>query len=915
MPLKSQTVKLFKFVSLLAIIPILLYISHLFIADLILHNIILTYIEPNKNGVKLTTNKYDDIDFKTHYWDAPNINFKHNIANSITDVFTALYVNNTSDFIFKAEADDACSVWIDGHIFINQNRDIPRYANIKTRSLKLRSGYHLLHLRLYNGPGQSRLVISMSDGNTDSFKVIDNKKLYVIDLGNIVFWSGIIELINTYSLTLAIWTISLVIFIGVIAFIYLSLPPHITFSYCWQSFNPNLETHQNRGTKITYRPDIDGLRCIAILGVLLFHAKISLVSGGFCGVDIFFAISGYLITSILIREWTKNGSINFLNFWARRTRRLAPSALLVVLVTLIVSQYVMSKLQGYFAACDAIHASTYIINWTKLFSATNYFQDTSDLEPFLHYWSLAVEEQYYLYITLIFTIAFIIKRFFVNDFSWSTIKVITSLLLVSGALSLFANFYYIGIAQPIAFFGTHTRIWQLVVGACVALIEQRGFIPKKSVRSVSAWAGLAAILVSNFLYDEDLSYPGYYALLPTFGAFLLIFAGINSDNASKPVLLKFASKRLPVTIGKLSYSLYLWHWPVFILWRTYFGNWDVFDIALTILITFILATLGHVLVENPLRFSQWLLTRPVKSLVGAVAFLCIVISVGVSVRTHMITKGIIVLNSGKAYSAIQISKDIPDIYKAGCHLNTTQNTYSSCIFGQRDSNKKVFIIGDSHMAQWFSALDKIGKDEHFALYARTLASCPPFLRPTWNRRWKGEYSECTRWNERVLVEIEKTKPDVVIASFAAQYTLLDDNGKIIPKEKRFEAMRQAERKMIKRIRATGAQVVLIKDTPRFNIDPLNCLVSNPRNSQKCITARSKACIHLSPLSITAGSNIPGVHLLDMTEIFCKGDNCFVADDERVFMRDDHHIASSFALSIADVFRKKLSPILTQVLRQ
>ena len=190
---------------------------------------------------------------------------------------------------------------------------------------------------------------------------------------------------------------------------------------------------------LQYRPDVDGLRAVAVAGVIFFHAGFSHFSGGFAGVDIFFVISGYLITSLLFFELDRTGRIDFVNFWARRTRRILPSALLVIAATVAAAYILESNLRFFYAAQDAIYAALYVINWHQLAASLDYFNDDAGNGLFVHYWSLAVEEQFYLFLTVVFAVALGVWRAARNGVSWTVGQVAIFLLVIVGVFSFIAN--------------------------------------------------------------------------------------------------------------------------------------------------------------------------------------------------------------------------------------------------------------------------------------------------------------------------------------------------------------------------------------------------------------------------------------------------------------------------------------------
>lgn len=658
--------------------------------------------------------------------------------------------------------------------------------------------------------------------------------------------------------------------------------------------------------KLGYRADIDGLRAIAVMGVLLFHAGMPGLSGGFVGVDIFFVISGYLITSILIYEQDKTGRIDFLNFWARRTRRLFPSALLVIIVTLVISWFILTGIDFYYAVRDAIWASVYFINWTKLFSAVQYFDEGGKEGPFLHYWSLAVEEQFYLFMTIIFLLTVNIKKA-IKKLSWNTGKIIIALVVLSSLISFTANIYYIQETQPIAFFSSPTRIWQLGLGATISFVERSNFIPSNQSRQLASWLGILMMAAAITLLDSNFAYPGICALLPSLGAAIFIFACSNEQKQERALPSRFLSMKLPVAIGKTSYSLYLWHWLVFILWKTHYKTWSVVDVFYTLVITFALSIITYFMIENPVRFSRVLSKRPVTSLCGAITLSVGFVVFASQIQNRFAAQNLIILNNGEAFVAEAIRKDLPEIYRSNpsCHIGQRDTDLLPCQFGKTDSNKSIMIFGDSHMAQWFAPIEKLANEKGLKLYSRTKSSCASVDIKLWNNNWKREYTECNAWRDKVMHEIKRIKPDIVVLANASRLKPIDGGGNRLEGQERIEAFREAERATIERIRQTGSKVLLIQDTPWHSFDPFSCLQENKGSTENCRTPVSEALSTNSPWSVNINLDVQGVYVLEMNEHFCDKEYCYVANEEFVLVRDKHHVSKIYSLALFQPILNKL----------
>ncbi len=663
-------------------------------------------------------------------------------------------------------------------------------------------------------------------------------------------------------------------------------------------------------SKLRYRPDVDGLRAAAVAGVVLFHADIPLLSGGFAGVDIFFVISGYLITSLLFLELDQTGRIDFTNFWARRTRRILPSALLVVVATVAGAYVFASHLQFFYAARDAIYAALYVINWQQLAASLDYFNEEGN-GLFLHYWSLAVEEQFYLFLTLVFALALGSLRFISQKVSWTSGQVAVALLAVVGVLSFAANIAITPEAQPVAFFGTHTRIWELCLGSGAALLERRGWTPGAPLRSALAWLGSAAIALTFVVYDaQEIAYPGLYAVLPTLGAALFILAGLNASGGVPPLPLRLGSALIPVAIGKLSYALYLWHWPVFELYQDYFGSWTWLDRAIALGITVLLSIASHVLVENPIRFNKGLSARPVQSLGAAlVTTLLIVLATGYLERQaggeH------IVLPSGTALDPTAIREVGLRAYTERCHLRFKEVQHPACIYGRRESARRVFLLGDSHALQWFPAVERVAEKYDLALYSRTKSTCSVADISVINKKLGRVYHECDEWRARVLEEIEQVKPDMVLIGLSSRHIpVRPGTNEQLEGEERRLALAEAERRTIGRIVAAGVQVVTIADTPWLPKDPVDCLIKNSRRTWLCRWPKNEALERdRFPSSFSHDRPPQGVTVIDLSDQFCWDGFCHAANESQVIMRDKHHLTASFAASLSVALEQRLRGVL------
>src|SRR5487761_1979555 len=339
------------------------------------------------------------------------------------------------------------------------------------------------------------------------------------------------------------------------------------------------------------RGDIEGLRAIAVVLVVLFHASIGGFSGGFVGVDVFFVISGFLITGLLLRERQASGTISLSTFYSRRARRLLPAALLVLLVTLGASILLLPPLLIPGVATDTASAALYVSNMGFAMQATDYFAVGQAPSPILHFWSLGVEEQFYLFWPVLVLIV-------ARGASQPARRVGVALFAIAGTSFVFA-LWLTSAAQPWAFFSLPARAWELALGGILALAGTRLRLVPERAAAAAGWIGVALIVLAATVLNETTPFPGYAALLPTVGAALVIVSGARVTAAGPARLLGTA---IPRFLGRISYSLYLWHWPVLVLPAVAAGlPLPLPERVALVVLAVVLAAATNRWVEDPLR--------------------------------------------------------------------------------------------------------------------------------------------------------------------------------------------------------------------------------------------------------------------------------------------------------------------------
>lgn len=454
---------------------------------------------------------------------------------------------------------------------------------------------------------------------------------------------------------------------------------------------------------LPYRPEIDGLRAVAVLPVLLFHAGLG-CPGGYIGVDVFFVISGYLIGSLILRE-CEAGDFRFSRFWVRRIRRLFPALAVTLTATALAAWFLFipAHLEETGAA---LVAQPLLIANVLFWSQSGYFETASQYQPLLHTWSLAVEEQFYLFLPLL--LVPLLKR-------GRQPAVIATWLFIAASFtwSLHATAHF----PSAAFFLLPSRIWELDLGLALALLPRAGFRDPRT-NELASLAGLAAILAPVFLHDEGTVFPGVAALAPCLGTALLIFANTGSLTSSGRLL----ASPLPVWIGKISYPLYLWHWPVLVFARYWWiGSPPEFLVLLVLAASFLLAWATWRWIERPVReMSVFATTRPL--VLASVACSILLVAIG---AIYDVKNG---FPDPATASTAAPGKEAIEGFHA---MRAWDRKGGPFIAGSREAGaKRLLLWGDSHAMATLPVLDELGKEFGVAVYA----ACEPGNAPLFGTR-------------------------------------------------------------------------------------------------------------------------------------------------------------------------------------
>lgn len=630
-----------------------------------------------------------------------------------------------------------------------------------------------------------------------------------------------------------------------------------------------------------YRTDIDGLRAFAVIPVVLFHAGYSVLSGGYVGVDIFFVISGFLITSIILREIHRD-QFSLVQFYERRIRRIYPAALAVAIATLIVAALVIPDGQFKKMGWALIFMNLYSTN-ILFFKQSGYFNADSALNPFLHTWSLSVEEQFYLFFPLFLVFA---TRLFKG-------KVFQCLL--GATIFSFVVCVYVTYKWPAsAFYLIPFRAWELALGALIAIGGARWKLRRGNAEALSI-VGLAFILFSIFVYTEDTVFPGVAALLPCLGAALLLQAGSVSENRfnvlmGNPVLRYF---------GLISYSLYLWHWPVFVLARFIFpGGLGTGGQIAQIAIACALAHLSWRYIEAPFRnktifgkrnnlFAFFGATSAATLVIGAI----IVYSNGLKIRMP---------DAAQQYAQAGFDNN-PD--RKMCHGDDGKNMAPEefCVYGDKTATPTFALWADSHGAELTPAIGSLLEDSHRSIKMFTYSQCPPALGfSTYTRQG------CIAHNDKVLAYLQQHQ-EIDTVFMIAHYRVYETDEYHEQFETGFE-------RSVAELKAANKKVVVIYPIP-------GAIYSIPMMASS-LAMRGASIDELAiPFAYYATLNKRAIALLDAQRdvsrlhpeaVLCETDHCKVAVNNKLLYFDSNHLNMFGAKYLTGVLRDEILPPSTEV---
>lgn len=647
--------------------------------------------------------------------------------------------------------------------------------------------------------------------------------------------------------------------------------------------------------QLGYRGDIEGLRALAVALVVGAHAGIPWLAGGFVGVDVFFVLSGFLITGLLLREMEGTGSIALGAFYLRRLRRLMPALILMIVITSLVAAVVLAPgeqlPQPSVAAMAALWASNIYFASVQM----DYFAPGTDSNLFLHTWSLGVEEQFYLlWPLLLLALGSARRGKRTGRLRWVMVVVVVSGLIASWLLTpQFPQW---------AFYMMPVRAWEFAAGALIWLglhgNVQGLFGPRvaRGLVQVCGWAGLLLLAVSAVTYGATTPYPGWRAAVPVVGAVLIVWAGSHDHDAGVARLLSLRPLQI---LGRLSYAWYLWHWPALLLGYAIAGSHAPIVRLASVTIALGLAAVSYRWVEHPVRHQSWWLGRPWMALMSCLAVMVLIILL----TTEWFNTASMRFSSPGMQRYAAARNDTPAIYSKGCDDYYNSSAVKPCYFGASKAPHTAVLMGDSIAGQWFPAVSEIFGRSDWRLVVLTKSSCPLVDQSFFYARIGREYTECSAWRRNALAQLSGLHPDIVLLSTVAtsgfsQIQWIEGTSRVLSS-----------------IDHSASRILILRGTPRLPFDGLDCLAAH-QGRPKWLGAQQSCEAPLSDphdeLVLQwlqqASSRFTNVQIIDMNDQICPQGKCAAEIGGVIVFRDSQHMTASFAKSLAPELGRRIGDL-------
>lgn len=637
-----------------------------------------------------------------------------------------------------------------------------------------------------------------------------------------------------------------------------------------------------------YRPEIEGLRAVAAFLVVIFHVFIGKVSGG---VDVFFVVAGFLITLILVDQVVKDGRLDPGRYFSRLAARLLPMSILVLVV---VSAAILLLAPLWYQAPwlrQVGWSALYLENWSLAGESVEYLNKAAPASPVQQFWALSIQGQFYVIWILLFGLALLIARR-LRGVSFS--RVVTWVLGITFAASLAYSVQMERDGAMNAYFHTGTRVWEFAAGGLLALAIMNGRRFANALAIPAGWLGLGLLLTCGIAIGAPSNFPGWAALWPVAGAVLILMSGDARHESRLSVTRLLGSKPL-VWAGAFSYALYLWHWPILVFYRIRTGTYAITAVPgiLIIVSACVLAYVTTRLLDEGVRkriIDGWNARR---TLITSGIFLAILATLAFSTgfwRSNVLTEVVSDPRTAYVSNLASAREDYPIVYRNGCVQELSNSDVVLCTSGDTNGEKTMMLIGGSHTAHWFPAIDQIAKDRGWKLVTALKDACR-FTMVEDESAIGGP--SCHDWNLSLMTLIQESPPELVVTTS----TVSDGGGEFTP-DGYVDQWRLLD--------DLGVQVVGIRDTPRWMRDPVDCLWANSDDMGVCTVPRDRSLAAADPAAQRTDLP-PNVTLIDVDHFICTENVCPATIGDMVVYWDLSHLSATFAASLSDAINEGFPP--------
>ncbi len=702
-----------------------------------------------------------------------------------------------------------------------------------------------------------------------------------------------------------------------------------------------------------FRPDVEGLRAVAVIAVVAFHLRLGWASGGFVGVDVFFVLSGFLITRLLLKELAATGSLALRAFWARRARRLLPAATLVIVATVLAGYWALPPLAMRSLAIDAVAAACFVANFVFAHRLGDYFGaqlGATAPSPLLHVWSLSVEEQFYLLWPLLLVA--------LTRWTRQYRRMLLVVILAGAGLSLVASVWLTEHQPTWAFYLLPARAGELLAGAALAVAGSAfGDVPARW-RAAAGWLGIAGIVVAVARYSDATAFPGTAVALPVLATVLVVVAGgTDHDRWSPATMLGHPALQW---VGRHSYAIYLWHWPALVLAEARYGPLDLPARLLVVAIAVGLSAVSYRFVEDPIRHNRWLAWRPGRGLTLGASLCSVSLVVGLialvdqprldggtiasapvlvapspttvagpvpatavpatsdpptttaaAVATTLPAGDLASLTASvqQVLAAGLATTDVPanlrpalahaggdraQVYADDCVAIGVETALKPCRYGNPSSDVVIVLYGDSHAAQWFPPLKEIADTRGLRLVVLTKGGCPnavvPIPTATLNRT-------CPIWRDAAVSFLTDLHPDLVITTSWARYPNSD------------EEWTAGFRTIVDRLLPTTDHLLVLGDNPGSKTQPAACLSGHLHGVDACTTTPAKAVAASRLTAEQAVAAAAGATYVDTSQWLCTPTGCPVIIGDILLYRDATHLTTIATAWLRPLLEAAIAPLL------